>query len=147
MSSMHHASLMLCRCCHLAALDRSTRRPAIRQGHSGFEGCVHRGISPVGFVQWCLFARLAGITRLAGTDHTKRECHLFHIAVIYVICGVLFTDGQTVERKICIVGISSVSLLKLWFPWYASVGLWCIKPMLQKLFKFCVFLPRPVVPC
>jgi hypothetical protein len=147
MSSMHHASPMLCRCCHLAALDRSTRRHAIRQGHSGAEGCVNRGINPISSVQWCLFVWLGGITRLARTDHTKRECHLFHTVVIYVICGVLFTDGQTVERNSCIVAISSVSLLKLWFPRHASVGLGCIKPMLQKLFKFCVFPTRPVVPC
>jgi hypothetical protein len=108
---------------------------------------VLRADSHQSLFQCCLCKRTGVSTRVATIAHTKWKCHLLHIVVIYITCGLLFIDGRIVRRKTWIVTISSVSFFKLWFLQHASTGLGCTKPVLQKLFFiFRPFPPRPVVP-
>lgn len=134
----HHASPNLCRCCHLATLDRNTKRRTILNLK------VPRADGQQYLFRCCLHARRGGSTHVATIAYIKCECHLLHIVVIYLICGLLFIDGRIIRKHEL---LQSVVLFKLWFLQYASIGLRCIKPVLQKLFFiFRLFLPRPVVP-
>jgi hypothetical protein len=130
---MQHTSLLLSRCCHLATLYRSTKRLAIRRGRWRSFWCW-RWFEPNCFRSYAvLCSRLGDITRVVTVVHTRSECHLCQNDVMYLICDPLFTNGQIIGGNTCIVAFSSVSF-KLLFPQYASVGLGCIKPVLQKLF-------------